>query len=79
MNQHLSLHLTYGFLIVLTLLTAISANANQGAFVLLGVATIKLLLVAFKFMELQKAHLFWKSTIIILSVSLFTVLSLMSH
>ena len=62
---------------VLTLLTAISANAKQGAIVILAFATIKLLLVTFKFMELHKAHLFWKSTMIISSLFLFTILTWM--
>ena len=78
MKQHLSLHITYGFLMVLTLLTVISANAKQGIIVLLAFATIKLLLVAFSFMELRKAHIFWKSTMVFTSLSLFAVLILMS-
>ncbi|MET2985174.1 cytochrome C oxidase subunit IV family protein [Aureibaculum conchae] len=55
---------TLGFLILLTLLTAFFSNNNSNLFyiatIILVLSTIKFLLVAFNFMELAKANIFWK-------------------
>ena len=42
------------------------------------IAVIKLLLVAFNFMELKHAHIFWKATIILFSLSFLTALTLLT-
>ncbi len=59
---------TLGLLIILTILTAFFSN-NFGNFkyitlTILGLSVIKFLLVAYNFMELKKAHSFWKFLII---------------
>jgi len=63
-------------LIVLTISTALISNARQlklAALFILVLSGIKFLLVAFNFMELKKAHVFWKIALIsflILSVGI---------
>lgn len=57
-------------LIILLVLTIVSAVFSLSDFtyvaeIILGLAAIKFLLVAFYFMDLKKAHIFWKSSIII--------------
>ncbi|WP_413998047.1 cytochrome C oxidase subunit IV family protein [Flavobacterium sp. W1B] len=65
-----SLLFTYGFLILLTLSTALISNASKISSLLvlliIGFSIAKFLLVAFQFMELKKANPFWK-----FSLSLF--------
>jgi hypothetical protein len=59
-----SLILVYGILIMLTLATAFMANSSLISSVVVALimvlSAIKFLLVAFQFMELKKANLFWK-------------------
>lgn len=63
------LHLyTYGTLIILTLLTAFVASLQStkaAVIIIISIALIKFWLVAFQFMELKKAHPFWKFLIVI--------------
>jgi Prokaryotic Cytochrome C oxidase subunit IV len=53
-------------LLKLTLITAALASMKSATLLILIIAVIKFLLVAFQFMELKKAHLFWKAAITIL-------------
>ncbi|MEE9348721.1 MAG: cytochrome C oxidase subunit IV family protein [Flavobacteriaceae bacterium] len=56
--------ITLGILTVLTVVTALFAtkfnNLKNVAIIILGLSFVKFLLVAFQFMELKKAHIFWK-------------------
>lgn len=59
---------TYGILIFLTLLTAFIASFQGSKIIvvaIIAIALAKFWLVAFQFMELKKAHPFWKFLIII--------------
>ncbi|RKE98164.1 cytochrome C oxidase subunit IV family protein [Ichthyenterobacterium magnum] len=61
-----TISLTWLILIVLTITSAYISNL-QGtyiAFVILILAALKFLGIAFQFMELKKAHVFWKGIII---------------
>lgn len=62
--------LTWILLLLLTLTTAIIAGTGSAAYLILVVAAIKFLLVAFQFMELKMAHLFWKATLVIVLISI---------
>ncbi len=65
---------TFFALLVLTAITAYFANNYYGiklfSVLILLLSSIKFLFVAFNFMELNKAHLFWK-VLIITYLSLF--------
>ncbi len=60
---------TLGLLIVLTALTAIFSNSQLNTAyvtsIVIILSAIKFLLVAFNFMELGKAHTFWKATLLL--------------
>lgn len=64
---------TLVILLLLTLLAGFASNLKLPsggiALVIMGLATTKLLLVAFQFMELRKAHIFWKSSLVIFSIT----------
>ncbi len=66
-----SLNITYGILILMTIVTALISNSkivpNVALYLIMGITVFKFLLVTFQFMELKKANSFWK-------VSLITVL-----
>jgi len=72
MNRFLSL--TYNnkntisliILLMLTMITAALAGMKGATLLILLIAVIKFLLVAFQFMELKKAHLFWKAALSVL-------------
>ena len=53
-------------LLLFTLITAIVSGKQYALIVILLMADIKLFLVAFQFMELKKAHLFWRITLSLL-------------
>ena len=59
-----SLILIYGLLLIATMATSFIANSSVIREIVVALimvlATFKFLLVAFQFMELKKAHLFWK-------------------
>lgn len=62
----------YITLLILTVLTAFLSNNNASKMVtlaILGISSVKFLVVAFQFMELKKANSFWK-----VSLSLFLVI-----
>lgn len=73
-----SLLYTYGILILLTISTAFLSNSNVLHVVLvaliLGISAIKILVVAFQFMELKKANSFWKYTLSIVLVLIIVIL-----
>lgn len=65
-------------LLVLIALTAAGAlfsvfGGNGTAWVplaIMGVAAVKFILVAFRFMELNKAHAFWRTSVVLIAVFL---------
>jgi uncharacterized membrane-anchored protein len=66
-------------LIFLTILVALVSNMLRGlqyvTIVILGISLLKFIAVAFYFMELKKAHIFWKASILIY-VFLFSIITL---
>lgn len=74
---------TYILLIVFTILTAVvSAVGVEGnkfiAFVIMALAGTKFLLVAFHFMELKKAHSFWKFSTLLVCMLIVMVFGIFS-
>ncbi len=70
-------------LILLYILTTVSALVSAYlygwkffVFTILGLSAIKFMLVAFDFMEMKKAHVFWKFFIVFYLVVFITVVSL---
>ena len=62
-------------LIALTVVGALSSvfggtGARWVPLVIMGLAAVKFILVAFRFMELRKAHAFWRTSVVIISVLL---------
>ena len=70
-------------LITLTLLTGwlstLGLNYGSLAVVAIGLAVIKLFLVAFQFMELKHAHVFWKSALILFCITFLAAITLVTH
>lgn len=70
----LTLELTWGLLVLLTIITALIAHFVPGSTAvvggIMGLAGIKFLLVAFQFMDVKKAHVFWKTSLIFYTVIL---------
>lgn len=67
-------------MLVLTIATALTAQFVVGktaAMIILLLASIKFLLVAFQFMELKKAHPFWKGMLITFLVFFILLLVLL--
>jgi hypothetical protein len=60
--------LIYAFLLVMTVTTALVANSSLVSSVMVALilvmSSIKFFVVAFQFMELKKAHSFWKISLI---------------
>jgi hypothetical protein len=73
-----SLILVYGILVTLTLATAFIANSSLISSVVVALimvlSAIKFLLVAFQFMELKKANLFWKVSLCLTVGLLFSLI-----
>lgn len=63
-----SLVYTYGLLILMTVMTAVISNVfvgtNFAVILILGISFLKFGLVAFQFMELKKANIFWKTSVL---------------
>lgn len=80
MKKHLFL-IVWVVLILLTITTALVSNSaltlNQAAILILGLSVVKFLGVSFYFMELRKAHFFWKTSVVTFVVLLTTILVLM--
>ena len=62
-------------LLVLTITASVISNSSTSSvvIVILGVASLKFIGVAFQFMELKKAHIFWKSSLVIF-LTVFSIL-----
>jgi len=55
-----------GLTIVSSLMSKfISTHFNWFVFLVLGISTVKFIIVAFQFMELKKAHIMWKVLILV--------------
>ena len=76
-----TLTFTYGTLILLTLATALVSNSMLASkiatTIILGISSIKFLLVAFQFMELKKANMFWETSLSITLALVVLVILLM--
>ena len=70
--------ITLGVLIILTIATAIISSANESFTVvaILILAVLKFIGVSFYFMEMKKAHVFWKASVLIFLL-LFTTIILL--
>jgi hypothetical protein len=72
-----SLILIYGLLLIATMATSFIANSSIIREIVVALimvlATFKFLLVAFQFIELKKAHLFWKISLV-LTLGLIVIL-----
>lgn len=73
----------YILLIIFTIITAVvSAFGSEGgkmiAFVIMALGGTKFLLVAFHFMELKKAHTFWKFSTVLVCVLIVVVFGIFS-
>ena len=72
-----SLILIYGLLLIATMATSFIANSSVIREIVVALimvlATFKFLLVAFQFIELKKAHLFWKISLV-LTLGLIVIL-----
>ena len=77
LNMYKSAIITWIILLALTIISALLSGFENKfvGFIIIALAVIKFLGVAFQFMELKKAHSFWKSSIMIF-VLIFTVLIL---
>jgi hypothetical protein len=64
-------------LIILTVASAFFSNIDDtyAAGIILGFAALKFIGVAFQFMELKKAHVFWKVTLLTV-LTVFTTITL---
>ncbi|PHS51084.1 MAG: hypothetical protein COB01_11345 [Lutibacter sp.] len=62
-------------LLVLTITASVISNSSSSSvkMAILGVASLKFIGVAFQFMELKKAHIFWKSSLLFF-LTLFSIL-----
>ena len=76
MKKHLFLTI-WVVLILITIATATVSNSTltikQAVMLILGLSVIKFLGVSFYFMELRKAHLFWKIAVLFYVIVFFTV------
>ena len=64
-------------LVVLTISTAFVAThtVKNAGIIILILSAVKFLLVAFEFMEVKKAHPFWKTILIVYLVLFVTIMS----
>ncbi|MCW8981959.1 MULTISPECIES: cytochrome C oxidase subunit IV family protein [Altibacter] len=74
-----TLNITWLLLLFLTITSLIFSNPElqQTASILMGLAILKIIGVAFYFMELRRAHLFWKLLLIFFLLLLCAVLLLL--
>lgn len=70
--------ITLGVLIILTIVTAIISNSNKGFTVgaILILAVLKFIGVSFYFMEMKKAHIFWKASVLFFLLIFTTIILL---
>ena len=68
-------------LIILTIIVGVLSSfeaVNKNLFILiLGLSSVKFLLVAFQFMELKKAHVAWKIILVIYLLIFLSIVSLL--
>ena len=77
MKKHLTL--VYGIVLLLTIATAILSKFSihkTATISILALSGVKFLLVAFHFMELKKANVFWKVTLSLFLMLLIGIISL---
>ena len=73
----MKLHLVFAALLILTGATAFtSSHASQGNTALLALGGLKVLLVAFYFMDLKIAHFFWRGIIVTFLIAFLGISSL---
>jgi len=76
MKKDLSLKV-WVVLIILTITTALvsnlTLNTKQAAVIILGLSVVKFLGVSFFFMELKKAHFFWKASVLFYVIFFFKI------
>ena len=77
-----SLLTTLVVLIALTVVGALSSvfggtGARWIPLVIMGLAAVKFILVAFRFMELRKAHAFWRTSVVLIAVFLALLLGIL--
>lgn len=65
-------------LLALSGITAIIAISSHGVAILLLLAMAKILLVAFRFMDLRHAHLFWKIIISVFTGATLTAVGVLA-
>ena len=74
-------HTTLVVLLLLSVFAAwvssLTGVAGYLVFTVMGLAMVKLLLVAFQFMEIKNAHLFWKSALLVFAITFCLVISLL--
>jgi len=71
---------TLVILIILTITTALVSNfidLKVGVYFILLLAVLKFIYVAFQFMELKKAHAFWKIIVILYLIIFLTIMSIL--
>lgn len=76
-----TLRFSYGFLILLTISTALISNfipvSGLAVGLIMGLSMLKFILVSFQFMELKKANSFWKGSLIfVLGLIIIVLISL---
>ena len=65
------------FLIVFTIISALfSDNFKNGAIVILVLSVLKFIGVSFYFMEIKKAHIIWKASVVSFVTIFFVILML---
>ena len=69
--------IVWSVLVLLTVVTALISisNTEYKIEIILGLAILKFLGVAFYFMNLKKAHIFWKSSIVLFLLLIFLIVS----
>ncbi|RYD95913.1 MAG: hypothetical protein EOP50_07310 [Sphingobacteriales bacterium] len=65
-------------LLALTGMTAVFALSKHAIVAALALAMAKILLVAFRFMDLRHAHIFWKCIIVVLTGGSLTAIGLLA-
>ncbi len=70
---------TWVSLLILTVIAALLSNLDNKfvVFLIIGISAIKFLGISFQFMELKKAHSFWKGCVFLFIFIFITVLLIM--
>ncbi|MDR2206975.1 MAG: hypothetical protein LBE36_12570 [Flavobacteriaceae bacterium] len=75
----ISVHTAWILLMTSVILMSLSViylkNTSGFVFIILGLSAVKFLLVAFQFMEIKKAHIFWKIILMIFITVVFTAIA----